>query len=101
MVSNAGMDARLPAAFLTALLDDIVRTLPGKIVDGVGVAPDGRMFASSWETSEVYSVAPDGQVASPFGKLTAPAADFHFDLQRGRILLPLLRANSLMFAPLP
>ncbi len=27
-----------------------VRTLPGKIVDGVGLAPDGRIFASSWET---------------------------------------------------
>lgn len=77
-----------------------VRTLPGKIVDGVGVAPDGRVFASSWETSEVYAMAPDGQVVSLFGKLAAPAADFHFDLQRGRILLPLLRANSLVFAPL-
>lgn len=78
-----------------------VRTLPGKIVDGVGLTPDGRVFASSWETSEVYTVASDGRVASPFGKLAAPAADFHFDLQRGRILLPLLRANSLVFAPLP
>ncbi|VFR57280.1 periplasmic ATP/GTP-binding protein [plant metagenome] len=77
-----------------------VRTLPGTIVDGVGLAPDGRIFASSWETSEVYTVTPDGQVSTPFGKLAVPAADFHFDLQRGRILLPLLRANSLVFAPL-
>lgn len=78
-----------------------VRALPGKIVDGVGVAPDGRVFASSWETSEVYAVTSDGQVSSPFGKLAAPAADFHFDGARGRILLPLLRANSLVFAPIP
>jgi sugar lactone lactonase YvrE len=78
-----------------------VRTLSGKIVDGVGVTPDGRIFASSWETAEVYSVAPDGEVSSPFGKLAAPAADFHFDLKRNRILLPLLRANSVVLAPIP
>ncbi|MFT3777397.1 MAG: hypothetical protein QM772_03800 [Ottowia sp.] len=78
-----------------------VRTLPGKIVDGVGVAPDGRVFASSWETAEVYAVAPDGKVSSPFGKLAAPAADFHFDVKRNRILLPLLRANSVVLVPLP
>lgn len=75
-----------------------VRTLPGKIVDDVGLAPDGRVYASSWETAEVYAVAPDGKVSSPFGKLAVPAADFHFDLQRHRILLPLLRANSVVFA---
>ncbi|RMX03578.1 hypothetical protein D8I35_17075 [Corticibacter populi] len=78
-----------------------VRTLPGKIVDGVGLAPDGRVFASSWETAEVYAVTPDGQVSSPFGKLAAPAADFHFDVKRNRILLPLLRADSLVLAPIP
>ncbi|XAH25858.1 hypothetical protein AAFF27_11980 [Xylophilus sp. GW821-FHT01B05] len=78
-----------------------VRTLPGKIVDGVGTAPDGRVFASSWETSEVYAVTPQGQITSPFGKLAAPAADFHFDLKRNRILLPLLRANTVLLAPIP
>ncbi len=78
-----------------------VRTLPGRIVDGVGQTPNGRVFASSWETSEVYQIAPDGTVSSPFGKLAAPAADFHFDLGRNRILLPLLRANRVVFAPLP
>ncbi|NDL66033.1 hypothetical protein [Acerihabitans arboris] len=59
-----------------------VRTLPGKIVDGVGQTPDG-------------------QVSSSFGKLAAPAADFHFDLKRGRILLPLLRTDSRVLAPIP
>lgn len=78
-----------------------VRTLPGKIVDGVGVAPDGRVFASSWETSEVYAVSPNGMITSPFGKLAAPPADFHFDLKRNRILLPLLRANTVLLAPIP
>lgn len=78
-----------------------VRALSGNIVDGVGMAPDGRVFASSWETSEVYAVAPDGEVSSPFGKLSAPAADFHFDARRGRILLPLLRANCVVLAPIP
>ncbi|MGE0968835.1 hypothetical protein ACQFN5_01880 (plasmid) [Klebsiella sp. WOUb02] len=50
-----------------------VRTLPGKIVDGVGQVPDGRIFASSWETGEIYSVNQNGVISSPFGKLVAPA----------------------------
>ena len=78
-----------------------IHVLPGSVIDGVGQTPDGRIFASSWQSSEVYVLAPNGQVSSAFGKLAAPAADFHFDTKRQRILLPLLRANRVLLAPIP
>lgn len=74
-----------------------VRYLPDAGFDGVGQASDGRIFAAG--PDKLYALQPDGKVVQVPG-IDTHVADLNFDLQRKRLLLPLLRANKLVIQPL-
>lgn len=75
-----------------------VRELPDRGFDGVGQAPDGTVFAAGPE--KLYRIRPDGRVDVVPG-FDSHVADLHFDRQRNRLLLPLLRAHKVVIEPLP
>ncbi|THF62728.1 NHL repeat-containing protein [Pseudothauera rhizosphaerae] len=76
-----------------------VRALPHQgFFDGVGATPDGKVFVSHHKG--VYRILPDGG-SRPVFDLNTHVADFHFDLKRGRILLPLIYAHKLVVARIP
>ncbi|MCP3804072.1 SMP-30/gluconolactonase/LRE family protein [Allokutzneria sp. A3M-2-11 16] len=72
------------------------RTVPGRVVDGVQVLPDGRVAATTWNGPGLWQVNPDGTHQELVPGLELPgAADFSVDRKRSRLLLPLLLENQL------
>lgn len=76
----------------------VIATLPGGQLDGVIRQDDGSFFVSSWETSTVYHVTPEGEAHAVLEGIQSPA-DIGWDAQRGRILVPVFLANRLEFHP--
>ncbi|THF62729.1 NHL repeat-containing protein [Pseudothauera rhizosphaerae] len=74
-----------------------LRYLPDRGFDGLGLAPDGRVFAAGPENLHV--VWPDGRVDTVAG-VDTHVADLNFDRKRNRVLFPLLRADKLILEPL-
>lgn len=66
--------------------------------DGVGQAPDGRIFASGG--GKLHVLWPDGRVGTHPGITATHVADLNFDRQRGRLLLPQLGASKLVIESL-
>ena len=60
---------------------------PGQF-DGVAVAPDGRIFVSSWATSAIH-VYSGGRLEKVVEGVRSPA-DFSFEPKHGRLAVPLL-----------
>jgi hypothetical protein len=73
------------------------RAMPAGLLDGV-VALDDRLLVSSWETSSIYSV--DGDGVTVVASNLANPADIGFDRRRGRVLVPLFDAGSVVIVPL-
>lgn len=77
------------------------RTVPGRVVDGVQVLPDGRTAVSTWQQPGLWRVDSDGSTAELIpGLAVAGAADFAVDHRRARLLLPALLINQLQVVPL-
>lgn len=72
-----------------------LKSLPGGQMDGLVTLPGDVLLISSWETSKVYQVKPDGTVSDIFSGKTA--ADIGYDTKRQRLLMPILSENSLIF----
>lgn len=73
-------------------------SLPTGQLDGVVRLSDGTLLVSSWEGSAVYSIAPDGTVATRVSDVEAPA-DLGLDEARGRVLIPLFNGNRIEVRP--
>ena len=78
---------------------DTIATLPAGQLDGVIRTGDGAYVVSSWESSAIYRIAPDGSVTTLAEGLEAPA-DIGFDARRERVLVPLFSANAIEVVPL-
>ena len=74
-------------------------TLPGGQLDGIVGMDDGAFLVSSWETSTVYHVTPDGQ-AHPVVQDIASPADIGWDAGRRRVLIPVFMENRLELHPI-
>lgn len=75
-----------------------LKSLPGGQMDGLVTLAGDVLLISSWETSKVYQVKPDGTVSDIFsGKI---AADIGYDTKRQMLLMPFLSENSLIFQSL-
>ena len=68
----------------------VLATGPGQ-VDGVEVTSDGRMLISSWADSSLH-VFSNGQFQRAISGVNSPA-DFGWDAQRNRVLIPLFMDN--------
>lgn len=76
-----------------------VRALPHRgFFDGVGATPDGKVFVSFHHG--LYRIHADGRAETVFD-FNSHIADFGFDLERGRILLPAIVAGKLIVARIP
>lgn len=71
-----------------------VATLPGGQLDGVVRLADGFLLVSSWETSAVYRLNPDGTSTVALEGVESPA-DIGYDAVNNRLLVPLFQANQL------
>lgn len=74
-------------------------SVPAGSLDGLVVLSDGRVVVSSWATSSVYIIGPDGPVELASG-LNSPA-DIGYDATRAYILVPLFRENRVQAVPIP
>lgn len=74
-------------------------SVPAGSLDGLAVLRDGRVAVSSWATSTVYLLGPEGPVALESG-LNSPA-DIGYDASRAYILVPLFRENRIRAVPIP
>ncbi|UCF41273.1 MAG: SMP-30/gluconolactonase/LRE family protein [Gemmatimonadota bacterium] len=68
-------------------------------LDGVVKTAGGTFLMSSWEGGAVYRLGPGGLYTAEIAGLDAPA-DIGLDAVRGRLLIPLFRANEVLIAPL-
>ncbi len=71
---------------------DTIATLQGGQLDGIVRSRAGELFVSSWESSSVYRIDPDGNVSVFADSLQSPA-DIGYDSRRNRVLVPLFNAN--------
>ena len=75
-----------------------VFAVEGAQFDGIEVLADGRMLLSNWTSSCVHLLATDGTLSCAVPDVEAPA-DIGFDLDRGRVLIPLFNANEVRIVP--
>ena len=68
-------------------------------LDGVEPLAEGGWLVSSWETSAVHRVDPDGTVTAVVEGVEAPA-DIGWDAGRHRVLIPLFNGNAVVFRTL-
>jgi sugar lactone lactonase YvrE len=73
--------------------------LPVGQLDGVVVLPGGDVLVSSWQSSSVVRVAPDGGTDTVASDAPAPA-DIGYDASRNRLLIPLFNDNAVRIVPL-
>jgi hypothetical protein len=57
------------------------------------------MLISSWKGKNAIRIAPDGATETILTGVRTPAA-FEVDTERGQILVPLVRENRVVVAPL-
>ncbi len=74
--------------------------LPGMDLDGVIVMDDDNLLISAWDTETVYLLRPNGS-ASAVAKNVESPADIGIDRARNRLLIPGLRTDQVLLAPLP
>ena len=77
-----GMDGKLSSAV----------ELPEGQLDGVEMLRDGSFAVSSWAANAIYRGKPGGAFEVIIKDVTSPA-DFGYDLQRNRLLVPLFQKN--------
>jgi hypothetical protein len=77
-----------------------VQTAPGGQLDALIVLPDNQLLLSSWETNTVYALSAAQAPREVFRDTASPSADVGYDAQRGRLLIPLFVANSLILVPM-
>lgn len=70
----------------------------GKL-DGLVVRDDGSRLVSSWDGKHIVRIAPDGTAKTVLTGVRTPAA-FGFDEERQRLLVPLVKENKVVAAPL-
>ena len=74
--------------------------LPGMDLDGVIVMDDGNLLISAWDTQTVYLLRPNGSASAVARNVESPA-DIGIDRGRNRLLIPGLRTDRVLLAPLP
>lgn len=74
--------------------------LPGMDLDGVIVMDDGNLLISAWDTETVYLLRPNGSASAVARNVESPA-DIGIDRARNRLLIPDLRTDRVLLAPLP
>lgn len=72
--------------------------LPNGGLDGIVEIADGRLLATSWAGSAVYSVAADGSIEVLADNLPAPA-DLGYDAGRDVIMVPLFNDDAVVIIP--
>lgn len=92
--------AAVVTRFLADGTVDTVATLPGGQLDGIVRTADGGYVVSSWETSSLYRIAPDGTVTTLAHDLEAPA-DIGYDARRQLVLVPLFTASRVEVRAVP
>lgn len=85
-----GMDGKLSGAV----------ELPEGQLDGVEMLRDGSFVVSSWAASAIYRGKPGGTFEAIIKDVTSPA-DFGYDLERNRLIVPLFQKNALEIHTLP
>lgn len=75
-----------------------VHYLPAPGFDGVGEAPDGRIFASGG--GKLHVIWPNGTVNTHESIVDTHVADLNFDRKRNRLLLPQVGASRLIIESL-
>ena len=68
---------------------------PGGSLDGLLRMDDGSYLISSWESSAVYRLGPDGVYSIVATSLDAPA-DMGYDTKRKRVLVPLFNEDKVV-----
>lgn len=76
---------------------EIIAELPGGQLDGVKVLSDGSMLVSSWETGSLYWIAVGAAEVTTMVEGVPSPADFGWDADRSRVLIPIFNENRLMF----
>jgi hypothetical protein len=71
-----------------------VTKLPKGMLDGIVQLGDGSLLISSWEGSDIFKGAPNGEFKEAFANLKTPA-DIGFDKKRNRVLVPLFMGNAI------
>jgi len=106
VLDSAAHDGLLVTSFgsnVVYLLDedgarvDVV-DLPNGGLDGIVETTDGRLLATSWAGSAVYSVAADGSIEVLADNLPAPA-DLGYDAGRDVIMVPLFNDDAVVITP--
>ena len=85
---------------IVVLTGEVVAELPTSGLDGLVVLADGSLLVSSWNTSSIYHITPNGDVTAIVTQVNQPA-DIGFASLRQWVLIPLFSANILQAAPLP
>ncbi len=75
------------------------QALPVGQLDGVVLLPGGDVLVSSWASSSVVRVAPDGTAVTVAEGAPAPA-DIGYDSARNRLLIPLFNDDAVRIVPL-
>ena len=69
-------------------------------LDGLILLDDGSVLVSSWAGAAVYQFDADGQIATLFSGINAPA-DIGFDSRRRLVLIPHFENDRVEARPLP
>ena len=77
----------------------VLATMPTGGLDGLVRLTDGSHLVTSWEGKAIYHLMADGKVETLYEGIESPA-DIHVDEGRGRILVPMLMANTVRIVPL-
>jgi hypothetical protein len=75
------------------------QALPVGQLDGVVLLPGGDVLVSSWASSSVVRVSPDGSSVTVASDAPAPA-DIGYDSSRNLLLIPLFNDNAVRIVPL-
>jgi hypothetical protein len=69
--------------------------------DGIECAKTGEIFVSSWTQGKVWRLDPRGQNPKLLIKGLQSAADFHLDESARLLLVPDMKAGTIVYVPLP
>lgn len=80
----------------------LIAKTPNGRLDGLVALPDGSFLTTSWLGKAIFHVSPAGEVSSVInGADILTPASIEYDRKRGRILIPLLKANQLRIETWP
>ena len=74
--------------------------VPGGLLDGMVLLPDGSLLVTSWMTSTVYRGTPGGAFEPAFADKKSPA-DIGYDSKRHVLVIPNFLGNAIEFNQLP